>query len=430
MNECYLVQNSSRDRVKFLHLKVENNTMKSVWGLLDGKTQQTSNTYDFINEGKANELSPAAAAIADFERKKKRKIKNGYREVPNLKNIDTINGAAKLDTIDFDNPPTSFCPSKPFSKSTPKKLEKVLSGNYEFQVKENGMCHYAFVGTNGEIKLFTRRMDDHTAKYPGIVGALSAYRIPPKSVLGIELVVSPGHGNHQENFRHIQKINKTDCIKGKLKTQDQIKALDYQKDHPVRGCVFFIYYWNEIEMWKKNTMQSRGYINSIFEPRKKGVTLYAAKEIDVSSMGKAIKWLEVQRGNVEGLVLWNLDDMVDVGFSGKPKRKAAYKVKITLETDVVAYGWEKGKGKKQELIGALKIGKYDADKNLIKLGTAGSGLTDEMSDPSIWTFPCVIEIKYDAQNKNGHFIFPRFVKVHEDKKPEECTLEENEIVNT
>ena len=414
MNECYLVQNSSRDRVKFLHLKVENDTMSSVWGLIGGKTQSTSNTFSAINPGKANELAPPAAALADFYKKKAQKIKNGYREVKDLNNIDDI----KVDTIDFDNPPTSFCPSKPISK--PKAFPK----NYEFQIKENGMCHYAFIGTNGDIKLFTRRMDNHTAKYPGIVGALSAYRIPPKSVIGIEFVVSPGIGNHQENFHHIQKINKTDCLNGKLQNQDQIKAIDYQKDHRVRGCVFYIYYWDGREILEVS--KSLILAEVMFEKREKNLALYQPKKALVESIEEANTYIKSQRGNIEGLVLWDCEDQIDIGFSGKPKRKAAYKVKITLETDVVAYDWEEGNGKRQGKIGALKIGKYH-NGELVEMGTVGSGITDETADPAYWTFPCVIEIKYDAQNKNGHFIFPRISKVHEDKTPEECILEKGEI---
>jgi len=421
MNECYLVQNSSRDRVKFLHLKVENDTMESVWGLMGGKTQRTSNTYDFINEGKANELSPAAAAVSDFERKKKRKIKNGYREVNSLDEVESV----KLDVIDFDNPPTSFCPSKPISTGTQKKLDKVMSGNYEFQIKENGMCHYAFIGTTGEIRLYTRRMDDHTEKYPAIIGALRAYRIPPKSVLGIELVVSPGSGNHQANFRHIQKINKTDCNKGKLMpSQDNAHA--YQTLHPVRGCVFFIYYWNGIEWWEKDTISSLTLIEQKFEQRKKGTALYAAKPIQALTIEDAKKYLISKNGNIEGLVLWDLDDKVDVGFSGKPKRRAAYKIKIVLEDDVVAYGWEEGKGKRQGKIGSLLIRKYGQNEPgsplwIKNLGTVG-GLTDKMAEPSAWTFPCVIEIKYDAKSKDGNYIFPRFSKIHEDKQVEDCVI--------
>jgi len=412
MNECYLVQNSSRDRVKFLHLKVENDTMSSVWGLIGGKTQSTSNTFSAINPGKANELAPPAAALADFYKKKAQKIKNGYREVKDLNNIDKVT----VDVIDFDNPPTSFCPSKPISK--PKAFPK----NYEFQIKENGMCHYAFIGTNGDIKLFTRRMDNHTAKYPGIVGALSAYRIPSKSVLGIEFVVSPGRGNHQENFRHIQKINKTDCLNGKLQNQDQIKATHYQKDHPVRGCVFFAYYINGKEL--THVSDSLNYIRTRFTEINLSTALYRPVIVPVTSVEDAHLFLQSKRGNIEGLVLWDLDDSVHIGFSGEPKRKAAYKVKITLETDVVAYDWEEGNGKRQGKIGALKIGKYH-NGELVEMGTVGSGITDETADPAYWTFPCVIEIKYDAQNKNGHFIFPRISKVHEDKLPEECILEEN-----
>ena len=60
--ECYLVQPNQHGKIKYLHLVVEDDTMTSSWGQLGGAEQETSNTYDYINEGKSNELSPEEAA--------------------------------------------------------------------------------------------------------------------------------------------------------------------------------------------------------------------------------------------------------------------------------------------------------------------------------------------------------------------------------
>ena len=46
---CILVQPSTHGRIKFIELTVVGDTMTSEWGLVDGKTQETSNTYDYIN---------------------------------------------------------------------------------------------------------------------------------------------------------------------------------------------------------------------------------------------------------------------------------------------------------------------------------------------------------------------------------------------
>jgi len=425
--EHYLVQNSSQGRIKFLHLSLVGEDMQSVWGLIGGKTQTKMTSYQPKNVGRSNEMSIMDVAIADIERKVARKVKNGYRIVPDLDNIGT---AAEPDKMDFDNPPTSFCPSKPISQPTAKHIEKATAGTHIYQVKENGMCHYAFFGSTGKVRIFTRRMNDHTAKYPGIALNLKQACIPKNSVLGIELVVSPGIGNHQENHKYMQQISKVDTHKGELK-DDLTESFARQQKNQVRGCVFSIYYWDSEEIWKKKSNESLILIETKFHSRDNGNRLYAPKSIPLRGIEQARTWLKQQKGMIEGLVLWDLDDKVDVGFSGKPKRRASYKIKIVLETDVIAYGWEEGKTKGE--IGSLLIGKLNKDhglpvgvfdaSQLIEMGKVGSGLKGDLLDPANWDFPQVIEIKYDVQNPNGSFIFPRFSKVHEDKVPAECIQE-------
>ena len=68
MQQCILVQKNSSGRVKYIILTQNLDVVDRVWGLIDGKFQETSNTYDYINKGKANQLNPEQAAEADFDR--------------------------------------------------------------------------------------------------------------------------------------------------------------------------------------------------------------------------------------------------------------------------------------------------------------------------------------------------------------------------
>ena len=153
---------------------------------------------------------------------------------------------------------------------------------------------------------------------------------------------------------------------------------------------------------------------------------FMPKVLPFRTAGEITNYLESKKKIEEGLVIWDLSKPVEVSFSGTPKRRACYKRKQPLETDVVIYDWIEGSGDLQGKVGSLKIGKYDTEGNFIDLGRV-AGLKDYMAEIDFWTFPCVIEIIYDEQFPTGKFQFPRYSKTHEDKTPDECILEEGEI---
>jgi len=401
-----LEQPSSTGRTKFIELTLEPPTLHREWGLVGGKTQKTSHTYDYVNKGKSNELTPEEASIERFDRLVAKKQKEGYRTPDQVSESEQVKG------LDFTYLPTEFCCSKPIQKLAPAKIDK---GRCKFFMKYNGLCHYILIDKDCEVRIYTRRMDDHTAKYPDIVEDVKKKNFPAGTVLISELTVpvcleSKQYLTHMESFKRISEIAKKDTLEGKLK-EDQTESLRRQERHPVYAVVFGVLYYDGKPIWETHTYDEmyKTYIQDLVG------RLTAPEPMPFTTLDEAQAFLKDTGDRYEGLVAWMLDEKMEVSFNGKPKRRAAYKVKVSKEMDVIAYDWVEGKGDRQGVIGALKIGEYLPDGTWKDLGTVGSGIEDADAEPSLWEFPCVIEVKYDNRFPTGKFQFPRFVKVHEDK---------------
>ena len=414
MKTVTLMQQSSTGRPRFIKLSVDGNVVYSEWGIVDGKVQRTSTKYDYINKGKANELSPAEAALEDFERKIDTKVREGY--VPEEEFTENIS------EMNFDNVPTSFCPSKPNLSISDKKLQKMLDDDSAIiQKKMNGMCHFVVSDSKKNIKIYTRRLHDHTIKYPELVSAFKKQRLPANTLLLVELHV-PHFKMHMEGFDWLQRVSKSDVLGGECKP-DQAKAWKLQRQHPVVALVFHIPYFDGEPTWKWGYRNVYGLISEVIENSE-----YITTEppMEFKTVEEIDAYLKKQEGLLEGLVVWDKDDNIEITFTGKPKRRCAYKRKTIFEDDVVAYDYYKGSGKREKLGGFL-IGKYDDEGNIVELGKVGTGITDEHMEQE-WTFPFVMELEYANRYPNGRYQFPVFRKKHEDKVPEEVLISDDKIL--
>jgi ATP-dependent DNA ligase len=421
MQQCILVQKNSNGRVKYIILTQNKDVVDRVWGLIEGKFQETSNTYDYINKGKANQLDPEQAAISDYNRIIQTKTKEGYLITESLDDLPELDN----NEMDFDNIPLEFCCSKPNVKISDKKLDNLIEKNKtSLQVKYNGLCHFVLINSIGDVKVYTRRMDDHTRKYPDLVESTKKQNFSPNTLLIGELVVDPTLNlPHLEGFKLISQISKSNTVKGKVK-EDLTKSFNYQKKHKVRCAIFSVLYYDSEPVWQKpheyimdNFISELPFVydnDVIFQPE----ILNFDSAIEIRSKAKEI--LE----KTEGFVAWDLDQSVEVSFNGKPKRRACYKIKASRDDDVIAYGWREGTGDHQGQIGSLLIGKFDEDGNMVDMGRVGSGLKDDDCDPDNWEFPCVVEIEYDGRFPTKKYQFPRFTKIHEDKIPSDIVVDD------
>ncbi len=404
-----LLQTNYNGKTMFFDFELIDETLTRTWGLIGGKTQTTSHTYEGVNIGKSNELSPIETAREDYERIVKKRKKEGYSS--ELKSIKEMN----WNEID-----TSFCCSKPIAKPNEKKINDAIRRNKCIvQKKYNGLCHYILITDTGGVKIYTRRMDDHTEKYPALVRSFMNKNLPPKSILIAEFTTDMYSKNHLETFKTMSSISKVDTLKGKLK-EDQTESLRRQNETPVYAVVFGVLCWDGDEVWKTWEHWDQEYLlKKIFH--KPGMFIKIPEELKFYSLKEMQKFLRIQKQQLEGLVVWMRDEKLEVTMNGKPNRRAAYKVKVTIEDDYIAYGYNEGKGKKQGKIGALKIGKMKDDK-IVPVGVVGSGLKDSDLDPSTWNFPCVVVIEYANMFSTGKLQHPVFICKHGDKVPKEVTI--------
>jgi len=423
MQNITLVQKNTNGRVKFIQLELEGDTVSRTWGLVDGKTQQTSNTYDFINKGKANQLDPVQAAKEDYERIIQTKTKEGYLVTDALDTLPKLGD----DVMDFDELPVQFCCSKPNTKILDKKANLLIKNkNSKYMLKYNGLCSYILITPKREVKIYTRRIDDFTSKFPSIVEAVKKLNLPANTLLVTEFVIDPDLNiPHMEAFKLMSSISRSDTLKGKVK-EDVTHTLFLQEEHPVKAVVFNVLFYDSKNLTNEPYSVILNDYFPMFGPNNpiqdKLITPFS---MEFNTHEDAILWAEENKLQYEGLVLWEMDANAEITFNGKPSRRACYKVKASQDDDVVAYGFNEGTGDHQGKIGSLKIGKYDSDGNLVDLGKCGSGIADDMCDPILWTFPCVVEIKYDQRFPTGKYQFPRFSCVHLEKVPTDIILDDD-----
>jgi predicted DNA-binding WGR domain protein len=417
--EVLLVQSNSNGRVKFIKLICDNDTVHREWGLVGGKTQTTSNTYDYINKGKSNELSPAAAADIDFYRIIEIKKKEGYVVTDSIDNIPNLNN----DLMDFENLPVNFCVSKPHTKISRSKFNKLIKNKVARSfIKENGLCHFVLITSNGGIKIYTRRVDDHTSKYGKLVESIKEHNFSPNTLFVGEIIIDPELGMpHMQAFKRVSSISRSDTLKGKVK-DDISKTLKLQEETPVKMVVFNVLFAGGEDVtggtYEQVLDSIKGKLHGdLLEPR----------EAEFETYNEAYEWVKENIDMHEGLVVWNMEENAEITYNGKPNRRACYKLKATREDDVVAYGWEEGSGAKQGKVGSLLIGKYNSEGKIVPLGKVGSGLKIKQGECEIdyWEFPCVIEIEYEQRFPTGSYQFPRFSKKHGEKVPSEVILDQN-----
>jgi len=424
MKEIILVQKNQLGRVKFINLFLEDNTVRRIWGLIDGKTQTTSNTYDYINKGKSNQLTPKKAAEEDYNRIIDTKIKEGYIITETLEELPNLD----RNKMDFNNLPVKFCCSKPYTSISKTKLDKLIKkDSVIFHIKENGLCHFILITENSDVKIYTRRIDDHTRKYPKIVKDIKKLNYPPKTLLIVELVIDPELKiPHMEGFKLMSSISRSDTLKGKVK-EDITKTLTLQEAYTVKAVVFNLLFLDGKDL----TTQS---YNRIFNLHLKKIAdhddidIVLPRTISFLSYDEAYGWATTYGIEYEGAVAWLKEENAEITYNGKPNRRACYKLKAVKEDDVIAYGWKEGTGAKQGKIGSLLIGKYNDIGMIVPMGNVGSGLKIKEGDCEVenWKFPCVIEIQYDQRFKTAKYQFPRFTgKVHVEKLPSEIIVDAN-----
>lgn len=405
----------------------------TIWGQLGGSMQTAVEVAEVINPGKSNEKSPEVAALEKAKRLSLLKYREGYREYVNGVALDVAES-----TINFDDLPNNLCFYKPDNTMSVGMDKKARDGKVIYTVKRNGL---AFVITRGARHplIYSRRMmrqhDDEVGtsltwndRFPHIVEAASKFMPPNSIILGELVVLRDGY----DDFATVQSLTKSLTL----------ESITRQKaDKPAQFYIWDIAFWDSQDLVSRSPVMSRynliheiEYPNDTFIPVQLFDSNFFPSPEAAISIAKQNKW--------EGYVVVDPDGVYgDRGynFKGKPDRPAQFcsKLKPAFEDDFIAI-WdpEAGHGerstKKSNERGIKSVALYQRNKlgELVYICNVSSGLSKEQikkwSDPS--NFPMVWKVEYtdrffkDNGDDTNALIFPRFIEVRTDKKPEECLL--------
>ena len=419
MKKATLYHRRASGKVKVWTTWLDHVTIHTEWGQQDGRMQHTADTV------RGTSAVPASdRAEYKFEQRIARRKKKGY--------VDTLAAVVADINVDdtvlnFDRLPKSFAPAKPKKKVDPDEVARLAKANKIFiQRKRDGMRHYLVSDTKGRVRIYSSGKDDVTEHLKPLLEGLV---LPPRTVLDTELVVTEPGKQERDGFLIVsgiarslpERARKQIALAQGMGARVQLMAFDllWESGTPVYRYRYEDRYKRLAKVIEK-ALVGADYPIPVPLVRMPLVSISPtrlATLTEAMEMVKKFKW--------EGLVVWRKDEATVVRVNGSPCRCNCWKVKPIGEEDVVALGFELGKGKNAKVVGKFRIAVVNGtDKSgrpgFVPMGKCGTGLTDaQRVDALRWKYPCVIQIEYDQRSDKG-FRFPVFIRKRDDKLVTEC----------
>ncbi|MEM5778587.1 MAG: non-homologous end-joining DNA ligase [Candidatus Aenigmatarchaeota archaeon] len=280
---------------------------------------------------------------------------------------------------------------------------------------------------NNKIKFLNRRGIWFEHRYPEVVSSLKINA--KKAILDGEIYVADKDG--KPNFYKLAEREHTD---------DKLRIDILSKQIPATYAVFDVLYLNEKDLTNLPLIERKNILDKIVKETEK------VKKCFFTKNGKEL-WKIVKKIKLEGIVAKKVNSVYEIG----KRSKNWLKIKTFKTLDLIITGFTTGTGKRKD-IGSVITGCYYKGK-LIYTGKIGTGLDEEgwksiFKDlEKIKTSKCpfekepeldlpnerkpnwvklkyVCEAKFMSLTENLQLRAPVFLRIREDKRPEECILEE------
>lgn len=407
MKKVKIYQRAKTGKVKFIEVWTEGNELVRQWGTTDSKVQETRKQCEAKNSGRSNATTAEEQAIVEMGQLLERKKKEGYVE-----SLDDVNETAVVE-VDLENLPKEFCPSKPHNKATKKILE---SEDTYAQRKHDGHCILLLL-TDKKARVFSRRMEDITDHMEELPFIQDAFANMDEGSLIVCEVVYQRASDGKELTRPVAKL---------VRKKDREAVLQRYHEFSVEGdykLYTFDIMYHEYKFCGDMKYKSRlGYISFNLQTPE---IIEDWKEKEDEAQEK--KW--------EGFILRNdtIGSEITYSLNGKADRSGAYKYKFLGTDDFIVVGAQKGtSGKHRGLYATFNLQQYLSSGEAWDCGNCGAGklshdvlreITEQIDAGEI-TFPFVIEVEYQEREEDSlKMKFPQFVRIREDKTPEECICE-------
>lgn len=409
---------------------------------------QLQHTFDFTRsvgkKGTKAYKAPPEQALLVAARKVKKKTEEGYAE------IDPKTGKPKkraVKTLDFNRLPKEFASFKPVTNSKVqegmpewKKLKAVLNSNGEIiTIKRNGMMHYVLITNTGDVRLYTRRMEECTTHYPRIVSSFKSMNLPTKTVLACEFVVVIKGVDDRLSMQSLSRS-----------LPERARRIQDDKGTRPHAVVLAPLFWNEepiVKTWPVGTWIE--FLDMQFSETPDNIS---CMEVFFGNLEEAEDYVIKHRK--EGLVIYDSTATFEskaFNFRGKPERPACWKHKPMFEDDFVlvfdpdckfaqwtalGHTGSYGKGKLKSLVGKVALYQYDKIGRLHYISNCGSGFSEDQRLEMLETarknrgVAGVGVVKFTDRrykskgDKTNALTEPIFLHWHTDKLPKECIDED------
>ncbi|MBS3815762.1 MAG: ATP-dependent DNA ligase, partial [Hadesarchaea archaeon] len=235
-----------------------------------------------------------------------------------------------------------------------------MGGEAAFEMKLDGIRIQPHKG-DGEVFLFTRRMEDYTSMFPELEEPIKQSLKLDQAIVDGELVAIDPETGEPMPFQEV------------LRRRRKYDIEEVAEEIPVEIHLFDILLAGEETIIEEPYLERRKRLEEVIKPSDK-VKLVEQKILDDCEEIEEFQKSATSQGH-EGLLAKDLDSVYRAG-----KREFAWlKLKSEAETlDLIVVGADAGKGKRAGTFGSYLLAARDPETNEFRTVTKiGSGYTDE-----------------------------------------------------
>lgn len=384
-------------------------------------------------------------------------VKSAYNRMPNFDILSDVLIEKGLDGLEDGCQSMISVPLKPMLAQPSKGIEEVLKkfNDHKFtcEFKYDGERAQIHMSESGKTYIFSRNQEDSSGKYPDVLKEVSNYVKPgTKSfILDSECVA------WDVDEKRILPFQVLSTRKRKSAEDDEIK---------VKVCIFAfdLLHLNDQSLIKMTLEERRKILKESFVETPGKFMFANSRDVDnLDEMQEVLD--EAVKSQCEGLMVKALDSTYEIAKRSQYwlKLKKDYLEGVGDTVDAVVVGAFYGKGKRTGNYGGFLLACYDEDneqfQTVCKLGTGFKDedldthtnflkehviekpksyyVVDDTLKPDVWFEPVQVwEIKCAdlslspvhtaalgiLEAKKGISLrFPRYLRIRDDKKPEEAT---------